>query len=348
MKKHIVFSFVILLITSTTALSADRERKISRSFKVSPDTQVEITNSFGKVHINTWDKNQLELEISIIAKAKSEQTAQQILDNIGIDISESSGELEFTTEIARMNNKNGESFEVNYVINMPKSNPLEVKNSFGNFYLDDYDGPVELNLSYGALKIGNLNGPAEIEVSFNKGENIIQSMARGELSVNYSDLELVKASNLDLDNEFSKVKIGSVNVIETDVSYGSLTVDNVQKMEGDFEFSSLNIGNVRDILILDISYAKALNIDNISTGIRQIEIDSEYSNMNLTLPRNLKANLEAEVKFGNFNYDKDMIDMIHVEKDFNEKEYSGTIGGGSSQTNIRLEASYGNIKLDFK
>lgn len=348
MKKNIIFSVLAIIITLTSAISADREKKITRTFKMSPDKQVEITNSFGKVHINTWEKSQLDLEISIIAKAKSEENAQQILDKIAIDISDDNEELELSTEIAKMNNKNGESFEVNYIINMPRVNPLEVKNSFGSFYLDDYDGPIELNLSYGAMKIGNLNGPAEIKVSFNKGENTIESMNNGELKVNYSDLELGKAANINLDNEFSKVKIDQVDVIESEVSYGSLTIGSIQKMEGDFEFSSLDLGAVSNILVLDISYGKALNIDNIGTGIKHIEIDSEFSSMNLTLPKSIKANLEVDVEFGNFSYDKNMIDMTRIEKDYNEKEYEGTIGGGSASSKIALEASYGSIKLDFK
>ena len=348
MKKHIVFSFVIALFTFTTALAADREKKITRTFKMTPDKQVEITNSFGKVHINTWDKNQLDLEVSIIARGKNEENAQEILDKIAIDISDNSGELELKTEIAKMNNKNGESFEVNYTIHMPKSNPLEVKNSFGNFYLNDYNGPVELDLSYGALKIGNLNGPAEIKISFNKGENMIESMNNGELKISYSDLELGKANNINLDNEFSKVVINQANVMEADVSYGNLTVGSVQQMKGDLEFSSLDLGTVSNILVLDISYGKSLKIDNVNPGIKQIEIDSEFTSMSLTLPKNLKANLAVEVEFGSLDYDKSMVEMTHIEKDFNERDYKGTIGGGSSNTNIVLEASYGSIKLDFK
>lgn len=346
MKKHILFSLLIFITLNSWAF--DREKKITRSFKVSSNTKVEIKNSFGKVHINTWDKNQVDVEIAILTKSKNEAKAQEMLDKIKIKIEENGGLLEFNTEIGKINSKNNESFEVNYTINMPSKNPLEVKNSFGDFYLDNYDGPVELNLSYGALKIGNLTGPAEIKVSFNKGENIIKSMSRGELEVSYTDLTLNSAENINLENEFSDITIDNVNVLEADVSYGSLKIGKANSLSGDMDFSSLDLGSINKILELDISYGKNLNINNINPGIEKIEIESEFSSIKLVLPSQLNANLSAEVEFGDINYDKSMITMNHIEKDFNSKEYHGKIGSGSSTTTIELEASYGSISIVFQ
>jgi hypothetical protein len=347
MKKHIIFSFLLLLIT-INLWAFDREKKITRSFKVNNGTKVKIKNSFGKVHINTWDKNQVDVEIAILTKSKNEAKAQEMLNKIKIKIEENYGQLEFNTEIGKINSKNNESYEVNYTINMPSKNPLEVKNSFGDFYLDDYDGPVELNLSYGALKIGRLNGPAEIKVSFNKGENIIKSISKGELDVSYTDLTLNYAENLNLDNEFSNVTIENANMLDVDVSYGRLKIDKVNSLSGDLEFSSLDLGSINRLLVLDISYGKNLNINNINPAIEKIKIESEFSSIKLVLPRQLNANLSAEVEFGDINYDKGMITMDYIENDFTSKEYRGKIGSGSSKRIIALEVSYGSISLDLK
>jgi hypothetical protein len=62
----------------------ERARKISRSFKVKPSDQLSIENKFGKVHVNTWDRNEITVDITMIGRANDADRAQRIVDAIDV------------------------------------------------------------------------------------------------------------------------------------------------------------------------------------------------------------------------------------------------------------------------
>src|SRR6476661_8753086 len=59
---------------------AEKSKRINKVFKVNATDKLDIENSFGKIHINTWDKNEITVEVVMIARANSEEKAQEILD----------------------------------------------------------------------------------------------------------------------------------------------------------------------------------------------------------------------------------------------------------------------------
>jgi hypothetical protein len=104
----------------------------------------------------------------------------------------------FRTEIGKMqgNNHNGKKgFEINYTVNMPKGNPLKLKNSFGDVYLANLDGKADLNVSYGSLKAENLtHAESFVKVAFGSGN--IAYLKGGTLDVDYSKVNVERMGNL--------------------------------------------------------------------------------------------------------------------------------------------------------
>ena len=125
----------LCLLLSTIGWAKDQDQKkkfVEKNYQVTTNTKLRIDNKFGKVEVNSWEKNEFDIKVEIIGKGRNEERAQRILNAIDIDITESSTEIEFETEIESTKNKNEEGFEINYRIYMPEGNPLEIKNSFGD------------------------------------------------------------------------------------------------------------------------------------------------------------------------------------------------------------------------
>lgn len=80
-----------MLLLSNYQLRAGDDPKIekrkvySKSYSISGSDKISIENQFGEVMIKTWDKNEVKMEVTIIATSNTEERAQEILDRISIE-----------------------------------------------------------------------------------------------------------------------------------------------------------------------------------------------------------------------------------------------------------------------
>ena len=131
---------VLLLSGVDSLLGQVKEKRVDQTFNVTSNTRLSIDNRFGKVHINTWDQNKIEAQVTVEVEG-SESGARNILNRINIDVSESSSEVRIKTDIDGSKNHGGNRrFRINYEINMPKNNPLMVDHRHGDIYLDNLNG----------------------------------------------------------------------------------------------------------------------------------------------------------------------------------------------------------------
>ena len=91
----------LLLITSVSfSLSAqDARKEISKNYNVKKGYTLNVDTKYSEVEILTWDEDVLDVLVVIEVDASSKEKAEEILDKISIDISESSNSVSFETDI---------------------------------------------------------------------------------------------------------------------------------------------------------------------------------------------------------------------------------------------------------
>jgi hypothetical protein len=182
-----------------------RSKAVNKSYNVSSSDKLKIENSFGRVDIHTWDRNEIKVDVSIEVSASTNDLAQRIIDGITVSDSQSGKEISFKTSIKGNNNsgKNEKStMKVNYNISMPAGNPLNVENSFGATTIPDYRGEVSLVSKFGSLTAGDLANVKRLDVEFGRAK--IESVNNGSLSIKYSNSTLGKISgDVRMNLEFS-------------------------------------------------------------------------------------------------------------------------------------------------
>ena len=62
----------------------EKRKSFDMNYKVNNADALSIENKFGRVHVNTWDKNEIKVRVDVVARASSDGKAQEILDNISI------------------------------------------------------------------------------------------------------------------------------------------------------------------------------------------------------------------------------------------------------------------------
>lgn len=201
MKKqlYILMTALAVIMASQTVLAGveepnvEKSKQISKSYPLGGGDNVSLNNQFGELKIQTWNKNEIKVDISIVAKAESDEAAQAILDNIYVEDGKSGNTVSFRT---RMRNDKGNwnkgnkkgyketSMSINYVVYMPATTALNANNQFGPMIVPDMKGPVTLIEKFGTLTAGSLSQIREVNVEF--GEAWIDAVNGGKITIKFS------------------------------------------------------------------------------------------------------------------------------------------------------------------
>jgi|SRR5450432_3797849 len=231
----------------------EKKRTISKTYTVSGSDKLSIENSFGNVVVSTWDKNEIQVDVTIGVNAPTEEKALQMLDQISVDNKQSNQEITFKTDIGNMgkskgNNNNGDDrkFFVDYKISMPSKNPLTIENSFGKTVVPAFEGIASLTSKFGELTTGNMENAKLIHVEFgqatvgtlNNTEVIFKFNGRSSvagLSGNSKvHVEFCDHVNLSIDN-----KLTDLGLFE---SYSSIHLGVPENLSAHFEIHT-NFGS---------------------------------------------------------------------------------------------------------
>jgi hypothetical protein len=322
----------------------EKKRYVDKSYNVSSSTLLNIQNKFGRIEINSWDKSEFEIKIEIIGRGRNEDKAQQILDDIEIDIDEGSSEISFETSVEKMKNRNNEGFEVNYTISMPEDNPLEIKNSFGDVSMGNRAGDLEINVAYGSMKVGNVTGKTDLKLSFGSGN--INNIQDGDLTIKYSDFNIESSNKIELNQGFSDIEIGEVKDLELESKYGDVEIGKAEIVDADVHFSGFEIEELTGKLEMESSYIGDFRIRKLAKTFTLIDIEGKFGSYEIGLEPGMKANIDAKFSFADLKASSELdIDFNYRVKESNKSVYKGKIGGGDDSKIIRIDSSYGNLRL---
>jgi hypothetical protein len=333
---------------SSDSFDEEKSKKLSKSYKVNASQQLVVENKFGKVHINTWDKNEITVEVTMIGRANSPEKAQEVLDLIDVKVNEEGNAISFRTEIGKMNNNknNGKKgFEINYTVNMPRNNSLQVKNSFGDVYLASFNGKANVEVSYGSLKADKLNSAdTNVKVSFGSGH--IGYVKGGNVEISYGDLDMESTGNINLTSGFSKVKVEQTKDMVLKAKYGGVRIGSANSLEGSAGFSEFRIERVMEKIDMKVQYCNDFEIKEIDKSFKLINLDGGFSSIDLNFARNINFDFDVNLQFADLDTDGELTKFSLVEKKSNSKLYKGTFGkpGGG---NIKIVSRYGNVDFNI-
>lgn len=261
LKRCSILFLIAGLITTTSHVFAEdptveKKKTYTKSYNVSSNDKISLTNQFGELQINTWDKNEVKATVTITAEASTDEKAQAILDRISIEDGKTNDGVFFKTKLSNQKDKweKGEKqgFHIDYVVYVPARNQLQAKNDFGPMTIGDYSGEVTLESKFGSLTTGKLNNVKKVVIEFGKGT--IGSINNGNLVIKFS-----KASVNNLD--------GSVNAVFEYCDIAKLRVDNSAK--------ELTVKNSFSNLYVDLNVNISANFD-ISTNFGELHNKTNF------------------------------------------------------------------------
>jgi hypothetical protein len=195
---------------SSLGFGAEKTKTISKNYNVTSQTEIMIDNMFGQVDFRSWSKNEVSVEIKITAEGRSEEDADEILDEIEILIDDSNPKsmLGFKTKIRDRWSNGRRKFAINYLVSAPIGNAIDLRVRHGEILLDNRDGEVRIDIQHGGMDAKNLNGECRIEMAHGGGS-----------------IDLIKSGDLEI-RHIGRLIIGEMGDVDIDMQHSNIRMEN--------------------------------------------------------------------------------------------------------------------------
>ncbi|MGS2760703.1 hypothetical protein [Sinomicrobium sp. M5D2P9] len=324
-----------------------KEKRIKKSFEVSSNALLQVNNSYGNIHITSWDQNRIEIDVLIKTNGNNEEKVQQKLDEIDVQFEAGRSAVSAKTIFGKKkwgwgSGNNNVSMEINYTIKLPANNSVDLSNDYGGIRLDRINGKAKISCDYGKLDIGELRADGN-ELSFDyTSKSTIGYMKSGSINADYSGFVLEKAGHLKLNADYTSSEIGDMGSLEYSCDYGSLGVEKVKNIHGGGDYLSTKLGIIHGNLDITSDYG-SIKIEQLAADAGNVNIRSEYTGVKIGFHQNYSFNFEIKLDYAGFKGEDNFEYSIRREKS-TEKYYKGSYGN-SPYKNLSITSEYGGVSL---
>jgi len=309
----------------STSSPQERVKNYSKTYPVDGNDKLALDNKYGRVTINTWNKNEVKVDVQIKGIASDDETAQKLVDGISISDGKDGNVISFRTNFGSGNSSIWNLFnnmndrhraEVNYSVYMPSTMSLDLRNKYGSVSLPSLSGKVNIDNAYGSLVAKALTNPSN-EFNFHYYE---------------VNIEEVKGCNLNL-------------------SYGSLKLGTVGRLDANVSYAPVDIEKLNSSATINAKYGGGVKIGEISKALKNLDIDSKYSSVNIGLRGDENFNFDVTVKYGSFNFDENRLKITSKSPDDSRHaratvNYKGYAGNSNTNNTININTTYQSVKLE--
>ncbi len=354
----------------TWLLVQDFEKKLSKTFDVDNSGSVRLENRYGEINVETWSRNQVQVDVTIRVNATSKSKADETFDRIGIAFIAGTNRAETVTAIGKGSSSgwlssilNGDwsgssdDFKVYYQVKMPAAAELETVAKYCDVRLPNLSGDNILDVAYGDAIAGKLTGNNRVDISY--GSIRADELGRNtDLRLRYSEGTVRKADRLKYDGRYSEAEIGTVNRIDIDAgyedieidkagtiymrgNYNDLDADEVDRIDLDGSYSDYSIGKVNVSVIARSNYGD-VEVDEFGLSFEKVDISTRYADVVLRMPNGAAYNVDVSTRYGDISIDGN--GSLDRRQDGSSESVKGDINGGG-KARVRVDTAYGDVAL---
>ncbi|MFV0536570.1 MAG: hypothetical protein ACK5M3_04265 [Dysgonomonas sp.] len=294
-------------------------------------TKVSFEHQYGNIIVEESKSKQVELEIKYFDTDGKKAIAT---------ISSANNALIVKTMNARSN-----SGKIDYVISVPKNTALNINLRHGNVNMDNYQGTFSSNLTYSNLKAGSfVNTKPMIQGRY--GNVKIDNVEDIAIDASYTNVMITNVDKMELSGRYNNYKVDKVkDIINKSEVSGSFKIGTIERINGDMKYVNMVIDNLTSSFSSNCDYSN-IKINNISPRLVNVNINGRYSDIILTIPDNVSASFNVDLKNGRFDVDKKhAIKYTEQSGDSRQVVKKGQIGSRKPTAVINISNSYADVKI---
>ncbi len=350
-------SFSVKAYVSPNRTQYIETRSYHRLFSVSENALLKLENKYGKVHITTWNRNEIEVTATIKYGHRSERVAKDKINCIKIN-AEAKTDYVLVKTVFNCDISNRQYFynngkrirligpKIDYEIKIPAQGKLDLTNKYGNIVLGDIKGETKVNLKYGSLVAQTLNGKHNVLKLNYSSSSTIQSANQLDIeNTGYSDLSIGSAKNIRFDTKYTNISIDEIEkIVESNIDYGNLNISTLGHMELSADYVNLIIDRLKKHLTLNMDYG-SYKINAIENGFTFIKIDNKYTDGRIKVNKGTPFKFHTKTHFGNIYLSPD-IKVYKKLKNLYNTTFEGTYNTKADvHGTIDINSDYGDINI---
>jgi hypothetical protein len=337
---------LIAWIPSLQAQAVSKEKKYSGRFPASKGDLM-IDNRYGKLEINTWDRNEVTVDITVKVKASSASCAQDMLDRVRIEEpGENANSITYRTVIeSRSCGSNSNELNIDYVVYMPRKHNATLINKYGDVKIADVEGKIEIDVKYGKLTAGSFKGTNN-SIRMAYGSSTISSIEAGMIQSAYSKLTIGKAGTVKIANQYGKTEIETVRSLEVDQKYGDLELGTVNMLKCNIQFAGFYVEKLTKSVQLNIKYGSKARFDCVGPDVDNVSVNAGYSNLNFHLDKNASLAGDIDLSYGNVRNNASTVNLTSSGSEKPGRSSSYSLKTGSGKGKFVVNGSYGNVTFE--
>ncbi|MBM3420253.1 MAG: hypothetical protein FJY11_03870 [Bacteroidetes bacterium] len=352
--KTISVTAALLILTAWVAPSQEVSRDYSRTFTVTPSEGVVISNRYGDVTVETWNSNEVVIEVKVKVELSSRDRSERLVELINIDFFENDTAVGATTRLddrfsATTRGTGTNRFSIDYKVKMPAGNNLEISNRYGNVKITEHPGRVNINVRYGnfyALKLTRGNEKPINTISVSYGKAVIEEANWLSVIARYApEVTVTRVQAMMIDSRYSKVIVDKAGSIVADSKYDNISLREVNNFVAETGYASVKIGSLSGKLDLTTRYG-SVEVTSIPAGFEAINIDAAYTGVGLGIAPAAEYRLDARVSYAGLTYCEECLDIQRRIVESTSREIAGVAGTDPNpQATVTIRASYGSVRL---
>jgi hypothetical protein len=358
MKKSIykpgMLLFIPLLLLCFTLSAQEVTKEFHKEFTSGANTTLDISNRYGDVVIQSWDKDQVVIDVKVTVELPSREKAEKLISYIDVQFSEGTDLISAKTVIDDKFNFSGwgsssKKFSIDYTVKMPVGIALTLANKYGDTDIDELHGLMNLDIKYGNLTAGKLTRGqvkpySKLNLAYGKGS--IDETGWLDITVRYcGNLDIRKSQALLLDSKYSKLSLGETSSIVGESKYDNLRIESINNFVLDNGYTEVNIGTLTKKLDYTGSYG-SFSVDRVPAGFESLAVEVRYMGVRLGIEETASYRLDAKVTYGGLKYNEGNFKNERRIIENNSNEVTGIMGKEESPSaKVNVTASYGSVKL---
>jgi hypothetical protein len=322
-----------------------KQKNINKTYIVNSNAGIDIDNKYGNITVSTWDEDKINLDITIKVSGGNEEWVNQKLNSIDVNITALKSLVSAITTIGNSSLKSrgsSNSFEINYVIKIPKNGSVKLDNKYGNITTINLESTTDIVCKYGKVIIGKLNGNSNrIELGYSQNSTI-DYIKTGNIEARYSGLKINESGNLNLDANYTDVSLQEGQNIKYQGSYGNFKFQKINSLVGTGNYLTVSIAEISKDLSIDATYSK-INVESLNDKPKNVNINTGYTNVSLGYNTNYAFDFDINTKYGSIKNDGSLDISVNEVKN-SSKKISG-FNKKKGQSKIVVNSNYGNVIL---
>lgn len=339
----------------TTISGQEVTKEYHEEYSAGQQTTLQLSNKYGDVLIDSWDQNQVVIDVKVTVELPNRSKAEELIQYINVEFSQQGDVITAKTVIDDRFNFRGwggssKRFSIDYTVKMPVEASLALSNRYGNTNLDELRGLANFDIKYGDLTVGKLtrgNVKPINRVSISYGKGAVEEAGWLDMVLRYvGDTEIDKCQALLLDSRYSKVRVGEVSSLVGDCKYDNLEIDQINNLVLENGYTEVKIGTLNKKLNYNGSYG-SFSVDHIPAGFESVDVETRYMGVNLGIDEDANYKLEAYVSYGGLDYNEsNFINRRRIVEN-NKHEIAGIVGNDeNASATVNVNASYGSVRLE--